>query len=116
MVVVAASTSNRVFQRGLATAREAVMRGEGLAQPLADTELFPPAAKQMMRVGENTGTLDAQLSAAAVYYEKELEFKVRRLTDLFEPAVLLFMGLVVGFVAIALVSAMYGIYHQVNIQ
>ena len=46
---------------------------------------------------------------------RELDYKIKRLTDLFEPAVLLFMGAIVGFVAIALVSAMYGIYHQVNV-
>ena len=69
----------------------------------------------MFRVGENTGTLDSQLETAAVYFERELDYKIKRFTNLFEPAVLIGMGLVVGFVAIALVSAMYGIFRQVNI-
>jgi len=64
----------------------------------------------MMRVGENTGTLDIQLENASDYYARELENKLKRLTTLFEPAVILVMGLVVGFVAVALVQAMYGIY------
>ena len=87
----------------------------GLAQPLADTGLFPSAANQMFRVGEDTGTLDQQLETAAIYFDRELDFKIKRFTNLFEPAVILFMGLVVGFVAIALVSAMYGIFRQVNV-
>ena len=68
----------------------------------------------MIRVGEDTGTLDAQLEVTAQYYEGELDYKLKRLTALFEPAVILVMGGIVGFVAIALVSAMYGIFRQVQ--
>lgn len=113
--VTSDATSNEVFRQGLMAARERMMRGEGLAQPLAETGLFPAAARQMMRVGESTGTLDAQLATAASYFDRELDFKIKKFTDLFEPAVLLVMGVVVGFVAIALVSAMYGIFNQVKV-
>lgn len=112
--VTSDATSNAVFRQGIMQAREAMMRGEGLAQPLADTGLFPAAARQMLRVGEATGSLDAQMATAAGYFDRELDYKIKRFTDLFEPAVLLFMGLIVGFVAIALVSAMYGIFNQVK--
>jgi type IV pilus assembly protein PilC len=74
--------------------------------------VFPPAAVQMLRVGEDTGSLDEQLDAVASFYEKELDYKVKQITTLMEPAVLLVMGVIVGFVALALVSAMYGIYNQ----
>ena len=70
----------------------------------------------MLRVGEESGTLDQQLELAADYYQGELDFRLKRLTALFEPAVIVIMGLIVGFVAIALVSAMYGIFNQVNIK
>jgi type IV pilus assembly protein PilC len=69
----------------------------------------------MFLVGERTGTMDDQLETAAVYFDRELDYKLKRFTALFEPAVILFVGLVVGFVAIALISAMYGIYRQVHI-
>jgi len=69
----------------------------------------------MFRVGEETGTLDQQLEVAADYYSRELETKVDRTTALFEPLIIILMGLVVGFVAVALVSAMYGIYSQVKV-
>ena len=65
-----------------------------------------------MRVGEDTGTLDIQLENAAEYYGQELEYKLKRLTSLFEPAVIIFMGLIVGFVAVALISAMYGVFNS----
>jgi type IV pilus assembly protein PilC len=105
-------TNNKVFEAALEGARERMLEGEGLAAPIIDTQLFPRAATQMMRVGEDTGTLDTQLENAAAYYGREVEYKLKKLTSLFEPAVIIFMGLVVGFVAVALISAMYGIFGQ----
>ncbi len=116
MRVTAESSNNAVYRDGLSTVREEMMEGEGLAAPLARTGLFPGAARQMFRVGEETGTLDAQLATAASFYDRELDVKLKRFTSLFEPLVIIFMGVIVGFVAIALVSAMYGIYKQVKIQ
>lgn len=114
LAVTTEATSNHVYKAGLKEAREAMMRGEGLAGPLIDTGLFPPSARQMFRVGENTGTLDEQLNTAASYFERELDYKIKRFTNLFEPAVIIAMGVVVGFVAVALVSAMYGIFNSNN--
>jgi type IV pilus assembly protein PilC len=104
--------NNKVFEKGLVTARDRMLEGEGLAEPIVDTHLFPRAAGQMMRVGEDTGTLDIQLENAAEYYGRELEYKLKKLTSLFEPAVIIFMGLIVGFVAVALISAMYGVFNS----
>ena len=115
LAVTTSSMSNAVFRNGLRDAREEMMRGEGLARPLARTGLFPASAKQMFMVGEATGTLDSQLETAATYFDRELDYKIKRLTTLFEPAVLIFVGVIVGFVAIALVSAMYGVYRQVKV-
>jgi type IV pilus assembly protein PilC len=103
--------NNKVYEDGLVKAREAMLEGEGLAQPISETELFPAAAIQMLRVGEDTGTLDAQLDSAASYYARELDYKLKKLTSLAEPAIIVFMGVVVGFVAVALVSAMYGVFN-----
>ncbi|MFN2606536.1 MAG: type II secretion system F family protein [Acidimicrobiales bacterium] len=108
-------TNNSVYQRGLATVREAVLQGEGISQPIARTKLFPSAITQMVRVGEATGTLDDQLESSARFYEQELEYKLKNLTGLFEPVAIVMVGLIVGFVAIALVSAMYGIFRQVKV-
>jgi type IV pilus assembly protein PilC len=114
MAVLGQGTKNVLFQAGLAEVREAMMRGEGLARPLSASELFPGAVVQMVRVGENTGTLATQLEVASDYYGQELEYKIQHLTALFEPVVIIVMGAAVGFVAIALISAMYGIYRQVQ--
>ena len=113
--VSADSTNNRVFQDKLAIVREAMMRGEGLARPIAAADIFPPAARQMIRVGESTGSLDTQLHNAALFYERELSFRLKRFTDMFEPAILLVVGGMVAFVAIAQISAMYSVYSQVKV-
>jgi type IV pilus assembly protein PilC len=110
MRAAADSARNIVFVRALENAREEMLRGSGIAGPIRESGLFPRAAVQMMQVGEDTGSLDHQLETAGEYYEGELGHKVKQLTTLFEPAVIVFMGLIVGFVAIALVTAMYGIF------
>jgi type IV pilus assembly protein PilC len=115
MAVTAESANNAVYRNALEKIREAMMQGQGLAEPIAQSGLFPAAARQMFRVGEETGTLDQQLEVAAAYYGRELETKLERATALFEPAIIIFMGVVVGFVAVALISAMYGIYNQVKV-
>jgi type IV pilus assembly protein PilC len=115
MSVATETTANRVFRAALTSAREKMINGEGLAEPLDGTGLFPGVAKQMVRVGEETGTLEQQLETAAEFYGLELKYKLKKLTSLFEPAIIVFVGLVVGFVAIAMVSAMYGIFNQVEI-
>jgi type IV pilus assembly protein PilC len=112
--VSADSTNQSVFQDKLATVREAMMRGEGLARPIAASGIFPAAARQMIRVGESTGSLDEQLANASRFYARELEYRLKRLTDSFEPAIVIFVGLIVGFVALAQISAMYSVYSQVH--
>jgi type IV pilus assembly protein PilC len=107
--------NNRVFEVKLHAAQERMLEGDGLAEPLGAAHVLPRAALQMIRVGESTGTLDLQLENAAAYYSRELEWKLKRLTSLFEPMVILFMGAVVGFVAVALISAMYGVFQNQNI-
>jgi type IV pilus assembly protein PilC len=103
------ATSNRVYKERLEVARAAMLEGKGFSQPLIDTELFPGAAKQMFKVGEETGTLDQQLHVASIYFDRELESRIKKFTALFEPVMIVFVGMIVGFVAIALVSAMYGV-------
>jgi type IV pilus assembly protein PilC len=115
MTVTSASVSNNVFKTGLEHVRDEMIEGRGLAEPVETSKIFPLAARQMIRVGEVTGTLEDQLHVAADYYQREVDVKLKRFTSLFEPIIIVVMGVVVGFVAVALISAMYGIYRQVHI-
>lgn len=114
MTVVTEASNNAVFEKGLTEVQEAMLQGEGLSHPIARSKLFPATVTQMMRVGEDTGTLDDQLEAAGKFYEQELSYRIKRMTTLFEPGVLIVVGLLVGFVAVAVVSAMYGVFTQMS--
>ena len=105
-------SNNLVFRERLTAATDEVLAGGGFAEPMRATNLFPNAVVQMVRVGERTGELADQLQNAASFYEDEVSYSVEKLTTWFEPMVLIFIGLVVGFVALSMVSAMYGIYNQ----
>jgi type IV pilus assembly protein PilC len=115
LAVTTEALRNRVYVKRLGEVSEQILEGQGVAGPLARTGLFPGTATQMLRVGEETGSLDTQLEVTAEYYETELNYKIAKLTALFEPIVIIVMGLIVGFVAVALVSAMYGIFRQVDV-
>ncbi len=103
------STSNIVYSERLEVAREQMLEGRGFSDPLIESELFPGAARQMFKVGEETGTLDDQLEICAIYFDRELESRIKKFTTMFEPIMIIFVGVIVGFVALALVSAMYGV-------
>jgi len=113
--LAADGANNVVYQTAIMDARDQMMEGQGLSGPIAATKLFPPAVTQMLAVGENTGTLDGQLASMSAFYEQELEYKLKNLTTMFEPMTIAFVAGIVGFVAVALVSAMYGIFNQVNV-
>src|SRR5262249_43945548 len=110
------AANNRVYAAALETARDSTLRGEGISRPIAQTHLFPAPAEKMLLGGEESGTLDQQLEVTAAYCEGERTYRLKRITTLFEPTVIVIMGVIVGFVAIALISAMYGIFHQVKIK
>ncbi len=112
--VSADSTNNSIFQERMVVVRDTLVRGSGVYEPMAASGMFPLAARQMIQVGERTGSLGNQLAKAASFYEREVNFSIKRATELFEPTVILFVGAIVGFVAVAQVSAMYSIFGQVK--
>ena len=69
---------------------------------------------QVVRVGEETGSLDTQLITLALYYEEEVERALKNLTSLLEPAMMIFVGVIVGFVAISVIMPMYSLLSQIK--
>jgi type IV pilus assembly protein PilC len=108
------ATGNRIFEERLRTVRELMIAGEGFSGPLRQTDLFPALVIQMIRVGEETGTLDANLEQAAQYYTTEIDFRTKAMIAVMEPGLVIFVGLVVGFVAISVISPMYGLIHAIK--
>lgn len=93
---------NRIFFDSIETAAESVGQGQNLAEALAPAGIFPPLAVQMVRVGEQSGHLEAMLFKVAEVYEKEVESRVLAMTAMLEPVMILIMGAVVGFIVLAI--------------
>jgi general secretion pathway protein F len=100
---------NQMIGRALKEVRVGVREGQGIAGPLGRSGVFPTLALQMVSVGEETGRLDEMLMRVAEYYERDAYNQVKRLTSLLEPALILVMGLLVGFVVISMLSAVFSI-------
>jgi len=101
--ITSRTTGNRVVEEAIIEARNSIAQGKTIAEPLIDSKVFPPMVCQMIAVGETTGALDSMLSKIADFYDDEVDNMVANLMSLLEPAVILFLGVVIG----GLVVAMY---------
>jgi len=113
MPLVVQSSGNKVIGKALFDVQQDMLKGEGLSQPMSKSPLFLPMMVQMVKVGEETGKLDTTLAAVAQSYEADARDRTRALIALIQPAMTLLIAIVVGFIALSLVSAMYSIYGQV---
>jgi general secretion pathway protein F len=100
---------NRQMANSLKEVAQGVKRGEGVAQPLTRTRMFPPLASHLLTVGEETGKLDAMFGRLADIYDEETRTAIRRFTSVFEPLVILVMGLVVGSLVLSILIAITSI-------
>jgi type IV pilus assembly protein PilC len=107
--VVIRTVRNRVYRRALQGVAPAMAAGHGLYRPLEEAHIFTPAVIQMFRVGEETGHLDTNLTEAADMYGDELDYRIKRMTSVLEPALIVFVGLIVGFIAVTLVTSIYSL-------
>jgi len=108
------TTENQIVRQGLRDVREEVLRGEGLSRPLANSKLFPPMLVQMVQVGEETGTLDANLDTMASFYGREVDERINALTSMIQPTMTLLVGGVVAFIAISIIMPMYSIMQSIK--
>ncbi|MGD9116057.1 MAG: type II secretion system F family protein [Dehalococcoidia bacterium] len=107
-------TNNKVIIKALTEVQQELIRGEGLSKPMAKRKVFLPLMVQMVGVGEETGHLDTTLNTVAQTYEVEADDRTSSAVGLIQPAITVIIGVVIAFIAISLVSAMYSIYGQVN--
>jgi type IV pilus assembly protein PilC len=95
-------------------ARASIREGETIAEPLSRSALFPPMVIQMIAVGESTGALDSMLSKIAEFYEDEVDVAVANLTSLLEPLLMIFLGVVIGGVVIAMYLPIFNMANAVG--
>ena len=100
--IVSKTSGNEVVENALLKTRQSITEGRSIAEPLAETGIFPPMVVQMISVGEATGALDSMLSKIADFYDDEVDAAVDAMTALLEPIMMVFLGGVVGGMIIAM--------------
>ena len=101
--------NNKIVAEGISRIAEGAKRGEGVSRPMRDAGVFPGLAIHLVEVGEETGRLDVMLLQVADVYEKDVKTSVKALTSVFEPAIILVMGIIVGTVVLSMLMAIFSI-------
>jgi len=109
LTITSKTAGNKPIEYAIMKARTSISEGETIAEPLARSEIFPPMVTQMIAVGESTGSLDSMLSKIADFYEEEVDVAVATLTSLLEPLLMVFLGVTVGGVVIAMYMPIFKI-------
>jgi type IV pilus assembly protein PilC len=108
------SSGNKFVVENFSGVQQELIRGEGLSRPMGKRALFLPLMTQMVRVGEETGNLENTLSTVADNFEMESADKTKAAVGLIQPILTIFIGLVIGFVVLAMFSALYSLYGQMG--
>jgi type IV pilus assembly protein PilC len=114
MTMVIDNSGNKVIAEALTNVRTEMLKGQGLSRPMSRNPVFPPLMVQMAAVGEGTGNLDATMETVATSYEMEAADRTSALIAAIQPITTIVMGGIVAFIALALVSSMYGVMGQIQ--
>ncbi len=101
---------NRFAQEQLQDVRRQVVAGKGIHGPLRETHCFPEMLENMVQMGEDAGTLESMLENAAAIYEEEIDNHVKRLVDMIQPIMIIFLGGLVGFIILAVALPLFAMY------
>lgn len=107
--IVSATSGNMTIEKAILFVREKISEGQNMVDPLTETGIFPHMVVQMIGVGESTGALDTMLNKIADFYEDEVDVAVENLTSLMEPVLMVFLGIVVGGMLIAMYLPIFGL-------
>ena len=108
------TAGNSVIEDAMDDVYESVKRGGSLHKPLQEHDIFPPMVSHMVSVGEESGQLEVMLEKIADFYEAEVDAKVKALTSLIEPIMIMFVGSVVGFIVISMYLPIFSLYDKVR--
>ncbi len=108
------TAGNGVIQEAMSDVYDSVKRGGTIAQPLGEHDVFPPMVSHMVSVGEDSGQLETMLEKIADFYEAEVDAKVKALTSLIEPIMIVFVGAVVGFIVISMYLPIFSLYDKIR--
>lgn len=114
METVAGTVANDIMADAILLSRASIREGDTIADPLAESRMFPPMVVQMITIGEETGQLDAMLEKVAVFYEREVDAAVDSLTAAIEPIMIVCLGFVVGFIVISMFLPLIGVIQNLS--
>ena len=109
MAIVREIIGNQSIAKTIEPIRSGIKRGEGIAQPMRQSGVFPPLAMHLVEVGEESGRLDDMLIQVADTYDVEVKNGIKGLISFFEPAIILFMGLVIGVIVVSMLTAIFSL-------
>ena len=112
--ITARTSGNAIIEEAIFKTRKAVEEGKTLTEPLEQSKLFPGMVTQMIGVGESTGALDAMLSKIADFYEDEVDEAVANLMSLLEPVIIVFLGVTIGGIVIAMYMPLFTLIQQIQ--
>ena len=112
--VVSKIVQNRIVEKGLLTAKEEVRKGIDLASPIKKIGFFPPMVVSMMRIGEQSGSLDEILDKTANFYDEEVEVSLQKMVILLEPLMIVVTAIVIGGIVIAMILPMFEMLTRVS--
>ncbi|MDR7433834.1 MAG: type II secretion system F family protein [Armatimonadota bacterium] len=105
--VVGRAVDNKVFEKATEQVKSSIREGESISGPLQQSGIFPPMVIHMVSVGEETGNLDGMLQKVADFYDQEVETMLSQLTSILEPLLILFLGVIVGFIVLSFYLPLY---------
>jgi len=112
--IVAKTANNVVIEGAVHRTRASIQNGETIAIPLRDSDIFPPMVVRMIDVGERTGALEVMLSKIADFYEDQVDSAVAGLTSLIEPLLIVFLGVLIGFIAISMFMPLFKMVEMIG--
>ncbi|MDK0544303.1 type II secretion system F family protein [Clostridium perfringens] len=112
--IVASVVGNKIAEKELLKVKEKVLKGEGLGDSIMKIKIFPPMLASMVKVGEEAGSLDSILDKTADFYDDELEREIQTATALIEPAMIVVMGIIIGFLLISILTPMFKMYNSIG--
>jgi type IV pilus assembly protein PilC len=112
--VTASTAGNSVLEKGILKVVESISGGNTIMEPLKETGIFPPMVVQMIGVGEKTGDLPDMLIRIADFYDEEVDAAVEAMTSMIEPLIIVFLGVVIGFILVAMYMPMFSMSDNVS--
>ncbi|MDH4179022.1 MAG: type II secretion system F family protein [Armatimonadota bacterium] len=107
--IVSETAGNRVISETVVRAKHSIKEGEKISTPLFGSKIFPVMVTQMIAIGEETGRLDQMLEKVSNFYDDEVDNTLKGLTSLIEPLMIVGLGLIVGFIAVSVISPIYSL-------